>query len=61
MNDLSHDIKHARQLLSHIEILDNNAHINGYKPIYDAVQELQICIQLLLIKTADYALSLIHI
>ena len=55
MNDLSHDIKHARQLLSHIEILDNNAHINGYKPIYDAVQELQIFIQLLLIKTADYA------
>jgi len=26
MNDLSHDIKHARQLLSHIEILDNNPH-----------------------------------
>jgi len=55
MNTLLTDIVAARQLINQIEILASNAHVNGRKPIYDKVQELQTHVQLLLLKTADYA------
>ena len=55
MNTLLTDIAHVRQLINQIEILCNNQQINGRKPIYDKVQELQTYVQLLLLKTADYA------
>jgi hypothetical protein len=55
MNDISEQIVQIRKLINQLEMLNANPALIGKQQLYDKAVELDIIVQNIIMKVADYA------